>query len=571
MEKIWRLTGYDAEVARHLQEVLKIHPVFCQLLAQRKVHTFDEAKHFFRPQLSNLHPPFLMKNMDRAVDRVIQAVAQKEKILIYGDYDVDGTTSVAMLYDYLSKLHQPIDYYIPDRYREGYGISYEGIEYAIKNEVKLIITVDCGISANKTIKFAQNSGVDVIVCDHHLPKDELPPAYAILDPKQHDCPYPYKELSGCGVAFKLAQGINERLERPFSECEALLDYVVISIASDIVDITGENRILAFHGLQKLNNTERLGLKMLIKRSGKEVPLTISDIVFGIAPIINAAGRLADAQQAVRLLLANSKQAAVDLADLLERRNKIRREFDQRIGEEAKSLFQMQHKWKDRKSIVLYQPHWHKGVVGIVASRIADLYHRPTVILTESGGKIVGSARSVNGFNIHNAIQACEDLLINYGGHDFAAGLTLFPGNVLAFQDRFEAAVSGTIEDETLVPTIEYAAILDLGEIKPKFWQILQQFAPFGPGNQNPVFVSKHVIDSGYSKVLKDQHLQLSIKQIESAVFQGIGFGLGQYFDYVQSKKPFHIIYNIQNNRFQGHHYLQLAIKDLTTSNDLPKF
>ncbi len=562
MEKIWHSIPYNEEIARHLQDALKIHPVLCQLLAQRKVTSYEEAKNFFRPQLNDLHDPFLMKDMTKAVARLLQAIEKNEKILIYGDYDVDGTTSVAMLYAYLSSIHKHLDYYIPDRYKEGYGFSYQGIEYAISKGVKLIITVDCGISAIKPIKATQAQGIDVIVCDHHLPKAQLPPAHAILDAKQPDCNYPYKELSGCGVAFKLAQAINQKLNRPSERVEELLDYVVISIASDIVDITGENRILAYHGLKRLNTTNKLGLRMLIKRSGKELPLSISDIVFGIAPIINAAGRLADAEQAVRLLLASTKQAAVDLANLLERRNKIRREFDQRIGEEAKVLFKEQYKWEDRKSIVLFQPHWHKGVVGIVASRIADLFHRPTIILTESAGQIVGSARSINGFNIHNAIQACEDLLINYGGHDFAAGLTLNPENILAFQDRFEAIVSTTIEEAELIPSIQYAAKLDLRDIKPGFWKILQQFAPFGPGNMNPAFISEYVQDSGYSKLLKNEHVQLNIKQIESSPFQGIAFGMGKHYHYIQSRQPFHIIYNIQNNKWQGHNYLQLMVKDI---------
>lgn len=515
MGKVWKSIPYDEEIARHLQEVLKIHPVFCQLLAQRNVTSYDEAKRFFRPELSDLHDPFLMKDMSKATARILEAFEKNEKILIYGDYDVDGTTSVAMLYAYLSRLHKNLDYYIPDRYKEGYGLSYQGIEYASSKNVKLIITVDCGISAINPIKAAQADGLDVIVCDHHLPKDELPPAHAILDAKRPDCNYPYKELSGCGVAFKLAQALNKQLNLPFEIVAELLDYVVISIASDIVDITGENRILAYHGLKRLNTTNRLGLRMLIKRSGKELPLTITDIVFGIAPIINAAGRLADAEQAVRLLLANTKQSAVDLANLLERRNKIRREFDQRIAEEAKVLFRQQHKWETRKSVVLFQPHWHKGVVGIVASRIADLFHRPTIILTESSGQVVGSARSVNGFSIHNAIRACEDLLVNYGGHDYAAGLTLNPENVLAFQDRFEAVVSSTIEDNELLPTVHYTTKLDLRDIKPKFWQLLQQFAPFGPGNMNPIFVSEYVRDAGYSKLLKNEHVQLNIKQIRA--------------------------------------------------------
>ncbi|MEL6720083.1 MAG: single-stranded-DNA-specific exonuclease RecJ, partial [Bacteroidota bacterium] len=379
MQKIWQATEYDTSIAEQLQKELNIHPIFCQLLAQRGIQSFEAAEKFFRPKLADLHDPFLMKGMEKAVSRILQAIDNQEKVLIYGDYDADGVTSVALLYAFLSPLLKSLDYYIPDRYKEGYGLSYEGVEFAYQNNFDLLITVDCGITAHKQIKLAKYYNIDCIICDHHLPDHHLPMADAILDPKQKDCNYPYKELSGCGIAFKIAQGINQRLERSFSHCEELLDLVAISTAADIVEMRGENRILMHYGLAQLNNTKRVGLKMLLQMSNRELPLSVSDIVFGIAPLINAAGRLADAKQAVKLLLAKDRKVAADLSNLLQLRNKMRREFDQRIVQEAKELFEEQEDWKNRSSIVLYKKHWHKGVVGIVASRMVDQYYRPCII------------------------------------------------------------------------------------------------------------------------------------------------------------------------------------------------
>lgn len=565
MQKIWEATEYDTSVADQLQKELNIHPVFCQLLVQRGIHSFQEAEQFFRPKISDLHNPFLMKGMGKAVSRVLQAVKNQEKVLIYGDYDADGVTSVALLYSYLSPLLKSLDFYIPDRYKEGYGVSYEGIEFAYQNNFDLLITVDCGITATAQIKLAKYYNIDCIICDHHLPEKTLPMADAILDPKQKDCEYPYKELSGCGIAFKLAQGVNQLLERPFIHCEELLDLVAISTAADIVEMRGENRVLMHYGLKQLNNTKRIGLKILLQMSDREMPLNVSDIVFGIAPLINAAGRLADAKQAVKLLLAKEKNVAADLSHLLQLRNKMRREFDQRIAQEAKELFEQQENWQERSSIVLYQKHWHKGVVGIVASRMVDQYYRPSIILTESNGQVVGSARSIKGIDIHAALNHCADLLTNFGGHRHAAGLKMQVENLPFFQDRIEAYVSTRLKQEEKLPTISYHAQLDFKDINLTFWNILQQFAPFGPGNRNPVFITSAVTDTGYSRILKGEHLKFSVKQEESSTFNGIGFVLGKKYELLQGKQSVNLCYNLQLNKWKGNRSIQLMVKDIKSS------
>ena len=562
MQKHWKYIDTDQNTVKALQNDLQIHPIFCKLLVQRGIADYDTAKQYFRPKLEDLHDPFLMSGMEKAVKRIQIAIDKEEKILIYGDYDVDGTTSVALMYSFLSGIHGHLDYYIPDRYKEGYGVSYQGIEYAKQKGVSLIITLDCGIRANSQIDFANNEDIDVIICDHHIPDSTLPDAYAVLDPKQVDCNYPYQELSGCGVGFKLAQGICQKLNLPDENWLELLDLVVISIAADIVPIRGENRILAHFGLQQLNRTERIGLRALASKSGKTFPLSISDIVFGIAPIVNAAGRLADAEQAVRLLLANTKQGAADLSNILEARNKLRREFDERTSREAKEQFEQMPDKEERKSIVLFHPHWHKGVVGITASRMVEAYYRPTIILTESQGKVVGSARSVRHFNVHEAIEQCSDLLINFGGHSHAAGLTMYPENVPTFQDRFEAIVSTSIEEGALIPEVSVNAELKLEDLNAGFWKILKQFAPFGPKNRNPVFVSKGVRDAGYTKTLRGNHLRLAIKQDKSELFYGIAFGMGDLYEQVKTGKAFDICYSIHENRWKERKYLQLMVKDI---------
>jgi len=562
MKKRWNLLSADPTIVQHLQDVLKIHPIFCQLLVQRGISNFDEARQFFRPSLEQLHDPFLMQDMNKAINRVTEAIHQEEKVLLFGDYDVDGTTSVALMFSFLKKYHKNLDYYIPDRYKEGYGVSIAGIDYAQQNGVTLIIAMDCGIKANDKVKYAKEKGIDFIICDHHLPEGELPPAIAVLDPKRKDCKYPYKELSGCGITFKLAQAFVEQNNLGESQLLELLDLVVISIACDIVPMLGENRTLAFLGLQQLNETKRVGLLSLIEMSNRQFPLNVNDIVFGLGPMINAAGRLADARQAVELLLSENKIAAKENAQKLYQRNQLRKEFDQQIVQEAKMLIDKNVYFENQKSVVLYQPHWHKGIVGIAAARIVEAHHRPTIILTESNGLAVGSARSVKGFNIHDAIKKCESVLLNFGGHAHAAGLSLEIEQVYVFREKFEEVVQETIEDKTLVPEIDITAILDLENITPQFWNILKQFAPFGPQNRNPVFVTKNVKDSGFSRLLKGNHLKLSLQQKESKVINGIAFGLGDFFPNVQNKS-FHICYTINENNWNGKKDLQLNVKDLT--------
>lgn len=562
MEKQWKLLEADETAVQQLEKKLGIHPVFCRLLVQRGITTAQQAKQFFQPELKQLHDPFLMKDMDRAVERLERAIQNNEKILLFGDYDVDGTTAIALLYSFLQHHHPNLDYYLPDRYKEGYGLSFEGIEYAHENHIKLLITLDCGITALDQVQRANEYGMDVIICDHHLPESKLPEAFAVLDPKRPDCNYPFKELSGCGVAFKLAQAYVEKNNLDWSQLEELLDLLVISIASDIVRIVDENRVLAFFGLQKLNATKRLGLRALINLSRREPPLTISDIVFGIGPMINAAGRLADAEKAVRLMLSADKGVAADYARVLDYRNQMRKEFDQRIAEEARKLLQQDPLWQERKSIVLYQAHWHKGVVGIAAARMVEEYHRPAIILTESEGKIVGSARSIKGFDIHEAIGMCRDLLISYGGHAHAAGLSMYPENLIFFQERFEAVVDTLASEEVFVPEITVSAEIYLKDITPYFWDTLRQFAPFGPGNRNPNFVVRNVRDTGYSRLLRGNHLRVAVGQPDSAPQYGVAFGRGDDFEKVKTRQPFDICFNLQENRWEGNAYLQLMVKDM---------
>jgi len=560
MKKRWELLDTDPVLVAELQQVLGIHPVLCGLLVQRGVRDYESGRHFFRPDLSHLHDPLLLRDMPKAVARLDQAIRKGEKILLYGDYDVDGTTSVALMYSFLRGLHKKIDYYIPDRYREGYGLSREGLEYARDNGVSLLIAMDCGIKAVEQACQARAMGLDLIICDHHLPGEQLPEAVAVLDPKRPDCPYPYKELSGCGVAFKLAQAYAQEQGYGWEILEPLFDFLVVSIASDIVPITGENRVIAHFGLQQLNRTPRPGLRALIERSGRQRPLSISDIVFGMAPVINAAGRVGDARQAVRLMLAGNRKVAADYADSLTNHNLLRREYDRRTATEARELLADQD-LENLRSIVLYQPHWHMGVLGIVASRIAHAFHRPTVILTLADSQIVGSVRSVQGFNIHEVIGDCRDLLIDYGGHDYAAGLSLTPSNLPAFKDRFEAIVQHRQGSEKPVPVLPYAAELPLDEIKPKFWRVLRQFAPFGPENENPVFLARGVRDSGYSRRRDGNHLRLGLRQGE-AVFTGIAFDQGKAYPKVIKKQPFDICYTIRENLWNGVRKLQLVVKDI---------
>ncbi|MEO8149904.1 MAG: single-stranded-DNA-specific exonuclease RecJ [Bacteroidia bacterium] len=564
MSHRWVLkTNYDEQVVLSLQEQLKVHPVICKLLVQRGITTFDDAKNFFRPALDQLHDPFLMKDMDKAVERVNRALADKEKILVFGDYDVDGTTAVSVMYLFLKSLFANVEFYIPDRYHEGYGLSFAGVEYAKENGFSLIIALDCGIKGHDKVAKANEYGIDFIICDHHRPSAVLPDAYAILDPKRSDCEYPYKELTGCCVGFKLAQAIAQNNGIPFSELEQYLDLVAISIAADIVEIKGENRVLAHFGLKKINTNPRHGIKTLIDLSKVSRDLTISDVVFIIAPRINAAGRIESGNRAVELLISKDVDAARFKGDEINGHNISRKELDSSITEAALAQIENDESFLNRKSTVVFHPDWHKGVIGIVASRLTDKYYRPTVVMTKTNEHVSGSARSVKDFDIYNAIEACADLLDQFGGHMYAAGLTMKVENVEAFKVRFETIVCSTIEERMLVREIEVDEDIELSDVTPSFYKILKQFAPFGPGNMNPVFRTKDVRDSGYSRVVGNNHLKLSLlKAGSNYVYDAIAFQLGEHYPTIISRDPFDICYHIEENHYNNKTTLQLNIKDL---------
>lgn len=566
MSKRWVLkTNYDEGVVNSLQEELKIHPVLCKLLAQRGVQTFDQARDFFRPSLDHLHDPFLMKDMDVAVERVNKALSNKERILVYGDYDVDGTTAVSVMYLFLKSLFADTAFYIPDRYHEGYGVSFKGVDYAKANGFTLIIALDCGIKAHDKVDYANTLGIDFIICDHHRPSAELPAAHAILDPKRSDCTYPYNELTGCGVGFKLAQGIAQNNGIPFSALEQYLDLVAISIAADIVEIRGENRVLTHFGLKQINSNPRHGIKVIIELSKVSRELTVSDVVFVIAPRINAAGRIESGNQAVELLISKDVDAARFKGDEINEHNTFRKELDSTITEEALLQIENDKTFLTRKSTVVYHPDWHKGVIGIVASRLTDKYYRPTVVMTNTNGYISGSARSVKDFDIYNAIESCADLLDQFGGHMYAAGLTMKTENVDAFMEKFESIVSTTILEKSLTKEIEIDAEIELKDINDSFYKILKQFAPFGPGNMNPMFQTTGVRDSGYSRIVGNNHLKLSILQPgTSYVYDAIGFQLGEHYAAISNRQPFDICYHIEENNYNNKTNLQLNIKDLKT-------
>lgn len=566
MEKKWVIKAPgNTEKIKTLAKELNISNSLANLLVHRDITTFDEAKHFFRPSLNDLHDPFKMKGMSKAVNRLNTAIKNNEKILIYGDYDVDGTTSVALVFSYLRKYHGSIDYYVPDRYIEGYGISYKSIEYAKEHNQTLIIALDCGIKANDKIDFAKENGIDYIICDHHLPSDKIPNAVAVLDPKQEDCNYPYKGLSGCGVGFKFMQAFSVVNNIAATEIYNLLDLVAVSIASDIVPITGENRVLAYYGLKKINTNATHGIRALRDVSGSlKTDITISDIVFKIGPRINAAGRIDSARNAVDLLVTKNYTDAEILANKINSINTERQEIDHNITAEALKTISESEELLNKKTTVLYNPKWSKGVIGIVASRLTETYYRPTVILTKSDeGMISGSARSVMGYNLYEAVDACSHLLEGFGGHMYAAGLTLKEENLNEFTKCFEEYVTKTITDDQLVPQIIVDSIVNLDEIDDKFFRILEQFAPFGPENMRPVFVSRDVLDTGYSKIVgKDNsHLKISVTQ-NNAVLNGIAFGMANKLELIQDKSPFDICYNIDENNFMGKTSLQLSVKDI---------
>lgn len=563
-QKRWRIHNVDEAKVGSLQKELKIHPVLCRVLVQRGIDSFEKARDFFRPQLSQLHDPFLMKDMHRAVERILRAFSSGESVLVFGDYDVDGTTAVACLYQFLKKQYPPTEFYIPHRYREGYGISKAGIDYARENGFTLIISLDCGIKSVELIRYAADLGIDFIVCDHHLPEEELPPAVAILNPKQKDCTYPYKELCGCGVGFKLITALCRQLDLPPETAFAYLDLVATAIAADIVPITGENRVLAYFGLKKANSNPNFGIRALSQLSSFEKEFHINNLVFIIAPRVNAAGRMDDARKAVSMFVAETYEEALQWAAQLHADNTHRREADASITEEALSLIEADQTLSLRKSTVLFQPHWHKGVVGIVASRLIDHYYRPTIVLTQSGDYVAGSARSVPGFNVYEAIHQCRDLLLGYGGHFYAAGMTLETEKVEAFSEKFESVVQATIHPELLIPEIVIDAEVFLADLKPSFYEILVQMEPFGPENPRPLFVAKKVYDTGWSKLLKDLHIKFSVQQ-NGCRLNGIGFNLAGKMPIVREGGPFDLVFTLDLNEWNGEKNLQLKVLDCRPS------
>ncbi|MDF2383770.1 single-stranded-DNA-specific exonuclease RecJ [Nostoc ellipsosporum NOK] len=544
-----------------LQKTLGIHPALCSILVQRGVTTFEEARAFFRPQLSDLHDPWLMKDMQSAVDRIIQAKNNNEKILVFGDYDVDGTTAVASMYRFLKKIHEPLDFYIPHRYREGYGVSKAGIDYAYANGFTLIISVDCGIKSADLIAYAKELGIDFIVCDHHLPDEKLPPAVAILNPKQKDCPYPFKELCGCGVGFKLMSALTKALGLPPDTALADLDLLATAIAADIVDMVDENRILAFYGLQKANQSPNFGIKALTQLSALRGTLNISNLVFMIAPRVNAAGRMDDARKAVQLFISDTYEEALRYAEMLHSDNSDRKEADSSITNEALELIRSRTDWTERRSTLVFQPHWHKGVVGIVASRLIEHYHRPTIVLTRSGEYAAGSARSVPGFNLYEAIHACREHLLGYGGHFAAAGMTLELDKVDLFREKFEEVVAATIHPDMLVPEIVIDQEIRLRDITPAFYKIICQMEPFGPQNLRPVFLIRNVCDTGASRILKETHLRVAVRQ-DQATITGIGFGMAHLYPLLENSKPVDLVVTIDENEWNGEKNLQLRLIDI---------
>ena len=556
----------EVEKTRALAAALKIHPVLCRILVQRGIWDFDQAKSYFRPQLSDLHSPWLMKDMEKAVDRTLVAFRRREKILVFGDYDVDGTTAVASLLHFFRKVYMPelVDFYIPHRHREGYGISKMGIDFARDNGFSLIISLDCGIKSAGLVSYASSLNIDFIICDHHLPDSNLPPAIAILNPRQPDCPYPYKELCGCGVGYKLIGALAERMELPENSSADHLDLLATAIAADVVPITGENRILSYYGLKKANENPNYGIKALAELGGLQTAMEMNNLVFMIAPRVNAAGRMDEAGKAVQLFIAASPEEAMGYARILHSDNTDRKEADNNITEEALSMIRNDERLIGRRSTVLYQPHWHKGVVGIVASRLIEKYYRPTVILTRSGEVLAGSARSVNGFNLYEAIHACRGHLLGYGGHFAAAGLTLLPENLDSFILKFEEVVSATIGPDSLFPEIFVDTEIAFKDISVSFYKILCQMEPFGPGNRKPVFIARRVFDNGYSRVVKDQHIRFSLEQ-DHIRFDGIGFNLADKFHLIQPGKPLDILFHLDENEWNNQKNLQLKVLDLRSS------
>ena len=553
----------QSEKVEALQEALQVDAIIATMLVQRGIETYDDAKAFFRPRLEDLHDPFLMKDMDKAVARIEKAIANKENILVYGDYDVDGTTSVALMSSYLKTKHGLVYTYIPNRYDEGYGISYKGINFALENEFTLIIALDCGIKSVEKIEYAKKLGIDFIICDHHRPANEIPDAAAVLDPKREDCEYPYKELCGCGVGFKLVQALASKDGKTAEDLTEYLDLVATAIGADIVPINGENRVLAYYGLMVINTNPRSGIKAILDQVEK-TELTITDVVFIVAPRINAAGRMKHGNYAVTLLTEEEPDMAEKYAAEINDYNLDRRETDKQITEEALNQIEEQ-KEQNRLTTVVYHEDWHKGVIGIVASRLTETYYRPTLVFTKSGNKLAASARSVRGFDIYNALENCKEHIEQFGGHKYAAGLTLEEENYEAFKQAFEDEVSKSIDRNLLTPEIKVDVKVDLKDITPKFYRILKQFAPYGPNNMTPVFMTENLIDTGYGKCVgvDKTHLRLTATQPESTSrMVGIGFSMGDKFDIISNGKPFRAVYSIDENEWRGNVSLQLKLRDI---------
>ncbi|MFN4976073.1 MAG: single-stranded-DNA-specific exonuclease RecJ [Bacteroidota bacterium] len=561
MEKRWKILSASDEEVAALHKELQVHPMISRLLVQRGIKTYDSARLFFRPEPEHLHDPFLMKDMDKAVVRILKAFEQQEKILVYGDYDVDGTTAVASVFQFIRQLHPAAEFYIPHRYREGYGISRAGIDYAANHGFTLIISLDCGIKSVELIQLAAEKGIDFIVCDHHLPDDILPPAHAILNPKQVDCPYPFKELCGCGVGFKLMMALASRLGLSSESYWRYIDLVVTAIAADIVPVVGENRVLAYFGLKKINENPAPGIQALMNLAGVQQQIHTQNLVFIIAPRINAAGRMDDAQTAVQLFLQPDVETAMEFARQLQVNNDERKEADSLITLEALEQLKQDPDNHLKKSTLVYKESWHKGVVGIVASRLIETYYRPTIVLTKSGDYVAGSARSVAGFNLYEAIHACKDWLLGYGGHFAAAGMTLLPEHVASFTAAFEEAVSNRITPEQLIPEIIVDAAIQFNEVTPALYRILKQMEPFGPENMRPVFIAKKVKNTGYSKLVKDQHIRFALRQ-HNTTLNGIGFNLKHLFPLVDSNEWLDVAFSVDENEYNGQLYLQMRVLDV---------
>ena len=552
----------NQEKVQAIQSALQVDEIIAKLLVQRGIETFEQAKTFFRPTLADLHNPYLMKDMDKAVARIEKAIANNENILVFGDYDVDGTTAVSLVSSYLRSFYPNVATYIPDRYAEGYGISYMGIDYAEDNDISLIIALDCGIKSIDHVNYAKAKNIDFIICDHHRPGDILPDAVAVLDPKREDCSYPYDELCGCGVGFKLVQALAENRNQTIDDLVEYLDLVATAIAADIVPINGENRVLAKFGLEVINSNPRPGIKALIQNVKKKV-LTITDVVFIVAPRINAAGRIKHGNEAVALLAEYDLDQAEQFASEIEQHNSDRKELDKQITKEA--LLQIQENNEQvRCSTVVYQENWHKGVIGIVASRLVENYYRPTIVFTKSGDKLAASARSVKDFDVYNALEACAEHLEQFGGHMYAAGMTMLPENYENFKNTFEKVVAATIHPDLLIPEIAYDAEINLSDLNPKLMRVLKQFEPFGPENMTPLFLAKNLIDSGYAKTLggDDEHLKIFVKQGNSENFNAIGFGVGKKLDIVKNKNKFEGIFSLEENEWKDTVTLQLQLRDI---------